>query len=357
MRRFVLTVLFLGIVLTFFLLFRLAFPQRGFALPPNATYHYETPEFTCTAASNSLGFRGDEWRVDSKATTILAIGDSFTFGWGVDRERAWPAIVERRLNAMGHTVRVANAGQCGGHPATYAVIAKRAIPVLKPDIVLIGSLQGDDLAQTIRVATHTRKRVASDNRGALTDVWRSQAQGLLAVYDCCELGRLRAIDATVRSMFIGGGLNPALVNLAITNPRYFVDTLEAERRDVRRAIGQITEYYSTIGQIAEQHNAIAIAVSIPYALFASVHGMEQSRRFGFVVRSEMPTTLVPDKMLGAICDDAGLSCIAVTQDFRERATGTNLFYEYDGHFNEAGHQTFAELLTPLLDTEIRARAL
>jgi lysophospholipase L1-like esterase len=41
---------------------------------------------------------------------LLAIGDSVTFGWGVEGERSWPARLQARLLAAGHAVEVLNAG-------------------------------------------------------------------------------------------------------------------------------------------------------------------------------------------------------------------------------------------------------
>lgn len=41
----------------------------------------------------------------------MAIGDSFTYGWGVPAEDSWPKILERRLQARGYDVEVATLGQ------------------------------------------------------------------------------------------------------------------------------------------------------------------------------------------------------------------------------------------------------
>ncbi len=41
---------------------------------------------------------------------ILALGDSTTFGWGVEDHESWPALLEARLRAQGGAVEVLNAG-------------------------------------------------------------------------------------------------------------------------------------------------------------------------------------------------------------------------------------------------------
>jgi lysophospholipase L1-like esterase len=45
---------------------------------------------------------------------------------------------------------------------------------------------------------------------------------------------------------------------------------------------------------------------------------------------------------------AGVKFINGTDEFRKAANAAHLFYVMDGHFNPAGHQVFAELLTPRL---------
>ena len=77
----------------------LAREGEGLLFAPYSRVLYETPEFTCLVSINGLGFRGDEFAVARTpgVRRILAIGDSFTYGWGVDGAAAWPAMLERAL--------------------------------------------------------------------------------------------------------------------------------------------------------------------------------------------------------------------------------------------------------------------
>jgi acyl-CoA thioesterase-1 len=45
--------------------------------------------------------------------TLVALGDSLTAGFGLPRDAAFPAVLERELKARGHAVRVLNAGVSG----------------------------------------------------------------------------------------------------------------------------------------------------------------------------------------------------------------------------------------------------
>lgn len=47
------------------------------------------------------------------AGTVLCLGDSLTAGYGLSKVEAWPALVEGRLRAAGHSNAVVNAGVSG----------------------------------------------------------------------------------------------------------------------------------------------------------------------------------------------------------------------------------------------------
>lgn len=49
----------------------------------------------------------------AKAKTLLVIGDSLSAGYGLTPEQAWPALLQRKLDDAGESVRVVNAGESG----------------------------------------------------------------------------------------------------------------------------------------------------------------------------------------------------------------------------------------------------
>lgn len=117
------------------------------AIPRARRMIYTTPEFNYTADINSLGFRDREFKpkTDPDEIRIAVLGDSFTFGWGVAEEESWPRILETKLRKLGYPIVVMNLAQPGYFPYMYAQYALQYLPTLKPDIVIVGILQGDDL--------------------------------------------------------------------------------------------------------------------------------------------------------------------------------------------------------------------
>jgi len=122
--------------------------QTGLIFPPHVRQAFCTSEFSYHVTTNSLGFRDREFDLRrTEKTRILAIGDSFTFGWGIEADQTWPKVLEQGLEAAGYKVEVANLGRPGGFFFNDTATTEKAIPLLKPDLIILGVLQGDDLAQ------------------------------------------------------------------------------------------------------------------------------------------------------------------------------------------------------------------
>ena len=95
---------------------------------------------------NNVGFRGQD--IDtSRATTprILILGDSYAFGAGVGEEETLAAVIKKHLAAQ--QPEVINAGVPGYGIFQTAVLLKRWIPILRPDVVVLIFPIGDILRQ------------------------------------------------------------------------------------------------------------------------------------------------------------------------------------------------------------------
>ena len=89
-------------------------------------------------------------------TKVLCLGDALTEGYGVEPERAFPALVEKKFVDLGKDVRIINAGISGSTSAS-AVSRLRWQLRGKPDVVLL-ALGGNDGLRGLRV-DQTRKNL------------------------------------------------------------------------------------------------------------------------------------------------------------------------------------------------------
>lgn len=361
----------------------------GLIFPPGSALTYRTPEFSFTANINRLGFRDREFTLTKEVgARILAVGDSFTYGWGVSVEQSWPKALEARLREHGYDVEVANLGQPGGSPLAYAQTAARAVPLLKPDLVIVCITQGDDLAQLKGVgesssppgrpvaaeremsgesrpgaASHLaggilgrlypnflfllRRRAVS--RQLVNAEWRSQAERILQALTPEEKSRFDHLEPEVRERFLHGDLNPDLLQGALKRPDYFLETLDTSRPHVRSMIAAMARALLSIKEAAAGHGAEVVVISMPYKVYASRRDLESLRRLGLSLTPEMSTTSAASEAINAACASSGVRIFDVTEAFRARADESPLFFELDGHLNAKGHEIFARLLTPPLE--------
>jgi lysophospholipase L1-like esterase len=94
-------------------------------------------------AINSLGLRGDELHptLTDEEYRVLAIGDSCTFGKGVNEADCWPRQFERLLGGAlpaGHRALVANGGVNGYSAKQYLEVIRKAGAVLHPNLIVVG---------------------------------------------------------------------------------------------------------------------------------------------------------------------------------------------------------------------------
>jgi len=93
--------------------------------------------------TNALGGRGPAIPAKGERPRIIALGDSFTFGQGVEEDEAFPQVMARTLGSKGLDVEVLNFGVPGhGQPQSVALLEHRLLD-LQPDLVLINVFAND----------------------------------------------------------------------------------------------------------------------------------------------------------------------------------------------------------------------
>jgi lysophospholipase L1-like esterase len=111
-------------------------PQLGYVHPRSVTYRLGDNRVSL----NSHGHRDDEMPVEKPAgeRRILVLGDSVTFGWGVDQGQDYPARLEALLRQhTGAVWQVINAGVNGYNSEQEAIYFATEGIRFQPDIVLL----------------------------------------------------------------------------------------------------------------------------------------------------------------------------------------------------------------------------
>lgn len=109
----------------------------GYAVIPNSRGNMviDGGRYPVLSCHDADGFRValDHYeKSDDKRPLLLALGDSFTYGFGLEVEQSFTQLVADQLNGTAK-----NAGGNGYGLAQMLILARRHIPALKPDYVLV----------------------------------------------------------------------------------------------------------------------------------------------------------------------------------------------------------------------------
>lgn len=141
-------------------------PDAGYRLQRNYRNDVRVPEYRTRIVTDDEGFRvpADDPPSPPGASRILAIGDSFTFGVGVDARDAFPEVLERDLDAESPgawTVRNGGVGGYGPLRSAHHLFASQAD--WRPDVVVHLLYLGNDLEDP-RPLTFRTDPVVRDGR-------------------------------------------------------------------------------------------------------------------------------------------------------------------------------------------------
>src|SRR5688572_1565931 len=107
-------------------------PELGWMLTPRWTGTHSHHDFRAAYTTNGLGFRGADIRTHRPPASLIAIvGDSFTFGTGVNDAEVFTELLDRESPA---TRRVYNFAVPGFSTDQEVLLAERDILLNKPQL-------------------------------------------------------------------------------------------------------------------------------------------------------------------------------------------------------------------------------
>ena len=291
------------------------FPDMVYELRPSVQARFKSVPYR----SNALGMRDAEVS-PGKPTDVLRIaflGDSFTFGWGVEVAQGYADLLEgllqQRLEAAGDTrrVEVLNFGVPGYNTATeVACLEHKALP-LKPDLILLQYFYND--AYLPNFLMPERPRPVS----YLVE-WVKDAMGLR------QPPGSDLVDAGAEGPLVDWRRDPSRVPPELA---YMVGT-----PGIERALQRLVEL---AGQAGVRVGVVMISLPGP----------------GVVADPSRPVELpAGDQEVRALCGRLGLPVISTlepTVTLLRASGGTSLdlvLSDKDWHPNPKGHRFFAGLI-------------
>ena len=325
----------------------------GFTLRPGVRVRHVDRDFAVTVSVNALGGRGPERSPAKPAGTarILLLGDSFAFGWGVEQEDSFGAVLERRLAEREGPVEVLSAAVPGYSTDQHYVYLHTRGLELHPDLVLLATSENDLTELSLNRLTVDAARLPV----RVEPMWR-------------------IIDATGRMRYLGTG-RPAQPRAPWSGEAWLQDhsllyhwlrfrlVKASAAVAVRRARPTPPEWLEgdpdrEFGQVSPDDLQRALAASPGFRLRYHLRLVEAMEREAGTRGIPLRTLLVAhsgeprpaDPLLGRLhaeCAARGDACLDSARVVPAAAPGQFTF-AHDPHWNREGHRRIGEALADLL---------
>lgn len=291
------------------------------------------PDFSYTVKTNADGLRDEPFE---GTFDIAAIGDSFTFGYGVEQEESWPT----RLEAISGA-RVANLGYAGWNSLLYPVTIRRyAIPLQSR--IWLWAFVSNDLVESVNAETFLAsgeedyKEWAEANRMLVTHLpfpYNLRTVQMLTALIRPELFQMTNSDGQV---FDNGEIRF----------RFGADTnmIDLSSPEVRRG-WQLSEAALLEAQeLAARHDASLVVIYVP----------SREHVYWPYIKDMMPDVYIQqleelEARLSGFCKAHDIHYLSLLPGLQSRALeGVMLYFPSDGHWNPSGQEMAAQLIYDLL---------
>lgn len=308
-------------------------------LRPNLERRHVTRQWDVEVRTNSEGWRDAERK--GAETTVLGLGDSFAFGWGVEAEESFYSLAEQRIGRS-----LVNAGVPGTATIDQERLLEALIPQYRPRFVVLAFFVGNDFTETgfggaerLEVADGLLELQPLEGQAPAKSGLRRLAskshllQMLRAVQfqtegDAAPGGHPRTWDAWMREF--------AQVHL---------------RRSSARAEEAMRSTLVSLDRIADRcrRDGIGFALLVLPRSFQIDDGEREEMRAALGLRMEDLDMDKPQRVLHEWAEGQEVLLVDLLDDFRARyEAGERLYYSPDAHLTAAGQAAAAEALATAL---------
>jgi hypothetical protein len=288
--------------------------KAGTRLIPGLKGTLSCPEYSIDIAVNSKGLRDREYSYEEPpgARRILCLGDSYTFGYGVQADETFAKLLERSLNASDSTAyrwEVLNAGIGSTGTAHQLALYETEGYKYSPDVVVVCFCPANDFFDNIASGLYTIENDTLVRHAAV----RTKARGIQ------RFARLIPGYGFLSS-------RSHLLNLV----RYRVAAMNYH--ELNRKVSQS----ASPAMVVSRHNRLTCALLDAFQRSCAERGSRLVVMF-------MPPPRTADvgqwtaEMI-AHCELRGIPVLDLDPSFEEaRRNGLRAYYRIEGHWNAAGH--------------------
>ncbi len=334
------------------------------AMTPDTTETYDTGEFQFTATISAQGLRNPIVVTPKPKGTVrlLALGDSFTFGWGVSEKDSWVRRVESVLRSEGKHVEIINAGMPGADATEKRYICRAYADQFNVDGVILGmyaddfyqaaarseheSLLDSTLLSYVPILSRITHPVIGDYRfnsvkpGDVIDVsssWKRAVMNALPDYQRI----LPKLSPQIRSDFLNGKLNTGIITRSLNDPDFL--SFMTEPGGLNLALSAIDLRMQRLKDRCTKSLPV-LMVFMPDMSMVSDKYATYSAALGFTNTPEL-LQLNVDTPLRQMSQKYGFQYRSVDRNFR-RDGCDGCYYPYDEHLTSEGNRRVTNAILP-----------
>ena len=301
-------------------------------------------EFSTQLRVNSRGVRGPELDLSAEDSRqrLLIIGDSFTFGHGVELEQAFTYRAATMLTDAGEPTIGINGGVPGfGIPDEVAWLEAHGLG-FEPDIIVLAVFLGNDLQDARKETTELVDGLeAAVQSGGLTD-WLNRHSHLFRLTRSSIAG---SVERRLRELF---GRKPSYSHLMLVEEfevysKQWPEEMERARERTAAALERLVE--------AAGDRRVA-ALLIPSNLTLDDNRFKETLN-QLELDPESVDSGRPRREVTRLLEEREIPTLDLTEPFATALqNGTALYFVHDRHWTVAGHELAGQLLADFLTAEV-----
>lgn len=338
-------------------------------LIPNSTCRFKSDEWDVSVKVNSQGLRDDEISQEKPAQSfrVLALGDSFTMGHGVNVEDSFVNLLENKLSQSSEKkVEVINGGVFGYSPLLDYLYLKKKGLAMKPDLVVLfftltdfwddrrrfeelklsyPGLSTEELDQRVAKADVEFKFdlingsgnptvVTTEALPAVSDNLKQWLRGNSKVYATVADFVKKKNKVVQQDAIYQGDIDRDIVAL-IRGEKISDSNWEELWKEPIKNLG-------LMNQLLRENGIPFVIVMIPDAFQVSDREWQNREALGISSHFEDTRTSYQEELARRM-DGEGIQFIDLLPGFRDSKIFP-LYFSNDGHFRESGHKLASEIV-------------
>ncbi len=316
-----------------------------YLMRPNLEYHLIEGELDYNVKTNNDGFRDIDFEnYLYKNEIILNLGDSMTYGKGVEVEETFSNLIEDQTEYS-----VLNLGVSGFATFQEYYIGERYAKEYKPDIIILNVFYGNDLAENLGIINRTLQktedsvqgRAATKDRHSYTTFEKVKTFFRETLGLKSYLFLAQRYDNTMRNFNFKPPIRVNSFTLKI------FDKTKEDDTELSEAYEKTFINIDKINDLAKENNAEFIVVLMPPRFQVRDSEWEDTIN-QYTIGDENFIRDLPNQIFKEYFKEKEINYVDLLPSFMEVSDGT-YYYNYDGHWTSKGH----ELATEQILTKIK----